>query len=63
LNVAKYFNAQSRDKPRDTATSFIDPEGRFLDLGHTVPGFFVHDLLELIRAEKDDRSQHRDWGA
>jgi hypothetical protein len=52
--VAKYLSAKARDEPRSTATSFIDPEGRFLDLGHTVSGFFVHDLLELIRAEKDD---------
>ncbi|KAJ7733369.1 hypothetical protein B0H14DRAFT_3898910 [Mycena olivaceomarginata] len=52
--VAKYLSAKARDEPLSTATSFTDPEGRFLDLGHTVSGFFVHDLLELIRAEKDD---------
>ncbi|KAJ7140896.1 hypothetical protein C8R44DRAFT_866577 [Mycena epipterygia] len=52
--VAKYLSAKFDDKPLSDATSFIDAEGRFLGLGHTEPGYFVPQLLELLEAEKDD---------
>ncbi|KAJ7911823.1 hypothetical protein B0H13DRAFT_2271840 [Mycena leptocephala] len=52
--VAKYMSAKFEDKPRSNAASFIDAEGRFLSLDHAEPSCFVPQLLELLKAEKDD---------
>ncbi|KAJ7453243.1 hypothetical protein B0H11DRAFT_2245484 [Mycena galericulata] len=50
----KYLSKKSNDKPLSDATTFTDAEGRFLCLGHTEPSWFVPELLELLKAEKDD---------
>jgi hypothetical protein len=58
--VAKYLSAKFEHKPLSSATSFIDAEGRFLCLGHTEPSCFVPQLLELLKAEKDDSIEIED---
>jgi hypothetical protein len=52
--VAKHFSAKFGREPLSDATTFTDAEGRFLYLGHTKASYFVPELLELLKAEKDD---------
>ncbi|KAJ7198325.1 hypothetical protein GGX14DRAFT_573561 [Mycena pura] len=58
--VAKYFSEKFDTRPNDSATSFVDAEGRCLYLGHTDPNAFVPQLLELLKAEKDDSIEIED---
>ncbi|KAJ7458270.1 hypothetical protein B0H11DRAFT_1924722 [Mycena galericulata] len=51
---SKYLGKKFKHESSSDATTFIDTEGHFMNLGHTEPSWFVHQLLELLKAEKDD---------
>ncbi|KAJ6542177.1 hypothetical protein DFH09DRAFT_1174237 [Mycena vulgaris] len=55
----KYMSTKFNYEPR-SATSSIDAEGCFLSLGHTGPSYFVPQLLELLKADKDDSIEIED---
>ncbi|KAJ7510741.1 hypothetical protein B0H11DRAFT_1900108 [Mycena galericulata] len=51
---SKYLGKKFKHESSSDATTFIDTEGHFMNLGHTEPSWFVPQLLELLKAEKDD---------